>query len=145
MRPPSPEEDRITSKLAALHVYQLSLPPPEPLPGSFDEEAAKRGEAIFAGQAGCATCHVPPLFTEPGFNGHTPAEIGIDSFQADRSPAHVYRTAPLAGLWAHQEGGFYHDGRFATLQDVVEHYDQFRNLGLTEDQKQDLIEYLRSL
>ena len=35
----------------------------------------------------------------------------------------MYRTTPLAGLWTHQKGGFYHDGRFATLADVVDHYD----------------------
>lgn len=145
VRPATPEDDRITSKLAALHVYQLSIPAPTAPDGSFDPAAAERGKAIFAGQAGCATCHVPPLFTEPGFNAHTPAEMGIDSFEADRSPAHVYRTSPLKGLWAHAKGGFYHDGRFATLRDVVDHYDQLRNLGLSDAQKQDLVAYLTSL
>lgn len=145
VRPPEGTEDRITGKLAALHVYQLSIPAPEPPAGSYDAEAAERGEAIFAGEAGCATCHVPPLFTEPGFNAHTPEEIGIDSFQADRSPSHMYRTSPLAGAWAHQDSGYYHDGRFATLLDVVDHYDQAHDLGLTEDQKDDLVEYLKSL
>jgi hypothetical protein len=144
-RPPEGTEDRITAKLAALHVYQLSIPAPDAPEGSFDPEAADRGGAIFAGEAGCATCHVPPLFTEPGFNAHTPDEIGIDSFQADRSPAHVYRTTPLAGSWTHEGSGFYHDGRFATLLDVVNHYDQVHDLGLTEEQKADLVEYLRSL
>jgi cytochrome c peroxidase len=56
--------------------------------------------------------------------------MGIDSFQADRSPTRMYRTAPLAGLWTHQKGGFYHDGRFATLRDVIEHYDRNFRLGL---------------
>jgi hypothetical protein len=55
-----------------------------------------------------------PLFTEPGWNMHTPAEIGIDDFQSNRSPDKHYRTTPLKGLWSHQTGGFYHDGRFAT-------------------------------
>lgn len=146
VRPPEGTEDRITGKLAALHVYQLSIPAPEPPDGSFDTGAAERGETIFAGEAGCATCHVPPLFTEPGFNAHTPDEIGIDSFQADRSPAHVYRTTPLAGAWRGQDnGGYYHDGRFATLLDVVNHYDQVHDLGLTEEQKNDLVEYLKSI
>ena len=67
---------------------------------------------------------MPPLFTEPGFNMHTGKEIGIDNFQADRSPTHMYRTSPLAGLWTHQKGGFYHDGRFPDLQSVVDHYDK---------------------
>jgi len=71
--------------------------------------------------------------------------MGIDSFQADRSPDRMYRTAPLKGLWTHTQGGFYHDGRFATLLDVVNHYDTLFSLGLTENEKSDLVEYLKSL
>ena len=76
---------------------------------------------------------------------HLPIEIGIDSFQADRAPDRRYRTSPLKGLWTHQKGGFYHDGRFATLLDVVNHYNTLFSLGLTEGQKNDLVEYLKSL
>ena len=137
--------DLITPKLAALHFYQLALAAPKPPDGSFDPAAAARGARLFRGKAECATCHVPPLFTEPGWNLHTPAEIGIDRFQADRSPTHRYRTTPLKGLWAHQKGGFYHDGRFATLGQVVDHYDRFFELGLTPREKQDLAQYLKSL
>jgi len=137
--------DRLTAKLAALHFYQLSIPAPRPPDGSFDGAAAERGNALFDGKARCATCHVPPLFTEPGNNLHAPREIGVDAWQADRSPTHMYRTAPLAGLWSHQKGGFYHDGRFATLLDVVNHYDTFFKLRLTEQEKRDLVEYLKKL
>jgi len=139
--------DLITSKLPALHAYQLSLLAPLPADGSFDVAAAARGQALFAadGKAQCAGCHVPPLFTEPGWNLHTPEEIGIDSFQADRSPDLMYRTSPLKGLWTHAKGGFYHDGRFATLLDVVNHYDTHFGLGLTDAEKSDLVEYLKSL
>ena len=137
--------DLVSPRLAALHAYQLSLPAPKPPPGSFDAQAAGRGKALFEAKANCASCHVPPLFTEPGHNLHAPSEIGIDSFQADRSPTHAYRTAPLAGLWTHQKGGFYHDGRFATLGDVIDHYDSFFDLGLTDQEKRDLREYLLSL
>jgi cytochrome c peroxidase len=137
--------DLITPKLAALHFYQLALVAPTPPPGSFDAAAAARGKAVFDGPAKCASCHVPPLFTEPGWNMHTPDEIGIDDFQASRSPDARYRTTPLKGLFAHAKGGFYHDGRFATLLDVVDHYDTAKALGLTADQKNDLVEYLKSL
>ena len=139
--------DLVTPKLPALHMYQLSLLAPLPPEGSFDVAAAARGQALFAadGKAQCATCHVPPLFTEPGWNLHTPEELGIDSFQADRSPDLRYRTTPLKGLWTHTEGGFYHDGRFATLMDVVNHYDTHFGLGLTDREKSDLVEYLKSL
>src|SRR5438094_340744 len=137
--------DLVTSKLAALHFYQLAIPAPTPPRGSFDKAAALRGKEVFNGRAQCSSCHVPPLFTEPGHNLHAPAELGIDSFQADRSPTHRYRTAPLAGLWTHSRGGFYHDGRFATLSEVIEHYNRNFRLGLTDQEKVELIEYLKSL
>jgi hypothetical protein len=137
--------DKLTGKLAALHFYQLSIPAPKAPAGSYDRAAYERGKAIFSGPGKCATCHVPPLFTEPGNNLHAPSEIGVDSFQADRSPTHMYRTAPLAGLWTHQKGGFYHDGRFATLLDVVNHYNSHLSLNLTDQDKTDLIEYLKGI
>jgi hypothetical protein len=139
------DEDLITSKLADLHFYQLALPIPIPPKGSFDPQAAQRGKELFSGQAKCANCHVPPLFTEPGWNMHTGEEIGIDDFQADRSPDKRYRTSPLRALFTHTKGGFYHDGRFATLNDVVDHYNSFFALGLTDQQKIDLVQYLKSL
>jgi hypothetical protein len=137
--------DLITSKLAALHFYQLAIPAPTPPEDSFNKEAADRGQTVFNGKAQCATCHVPPLFTEPGWNMHKASEIGIDDFQAKRSPDEAYRTSPLKGLWTHQKGGFYHDGRFATLMDVVNHYNGFFKLTLSESEKTDLVEYLKSL
>jgi cytochrome c peroxidase len=93
----------------------------------------------------CARCHVPPLFTEPGWAMHTADEIGIDDFQAKRSPDERYRTTPLKGLWTHTKGGFYHDGRFATLNDVLKHYDGHFKLELTDSENHDLVEYLKSL
>ena len=137
--------DLVTSKLAALHFYQLAIPAPRPPKGSFDEEAAERGKALFSGVAKCSTCHVTPLFTEPGWNMHSASEIGIDDFQANRAPDKRYRTTPLKGLWTHTKGGFYHDGRFATLDDVVQHYNSFFGLGLSDSQVHDLVQYLNSL
>lgn len=137
--------DLVTEKLGALHLYQLSLAAPKPPQGSFDEAAAARGKEVFSGRAKCASCHVPPLYTEPGDNLHSPSDIGIDAFQADRSPTQKYRTAPLAGLWTHQKPGFYHDGRFATLLDVVEHYNRVKQLALSDQEKRDLVEFLKSL
>jgi hypothetical protein len=139
------EPDLITPKLPALHFYQLAIPAPAPPEGSFDAEAAERGDELFEGKAGCANCHVEPLFTEPGWNMRTPESICIDSFQANRSPDERYRTSPLKGLWTHQRGGFFHDGRFPTLLAVVNHYNTCFNLGLTDGEKSDLVEYLKSL
>ena len=137
--------DRISSKLAALHFYQLALPAPPPPVGTFDPAAAKRGRRVFNGAAKSATCHVAPLYTEPGWNLHTPGEVCVDSFQADRAPDHRYRTSPLGGLWTHTKGGFYHDGRFPTLLDVLNHYDACFSLGLGDQDKTDLVEFLKSL
>jgi hypothetical protein len=137
--------DLITSKLPALQYYQLSIPAPDPPGGSFDARSATAGKAVFNGSGRCATCHVPPLFTEPGWNMHTSAEIGIDDFQSSRSPDQRYRTTPLGGLFTRAKGGFYHDGRYADLRAVVEHYNQALNLNLGEQAKRDLIEYLKSL
>jgi hypothetical protein len=139
------EHDLITAKLAALHFYQLAIPAPKPPKDSFDEKAAKRGETLFNNEARCARCHVPPLFSEPGWPMHDAKEIGIDDFQSGRSPDQKYRTTPLRGLFARAKGGFYHDGRFATLPDVVAHYQSTFSLGLTDAQSRDLVEYLKSL
>jgi len=137
--------DLVTPKLPGLLYYQLSIDPPPAPDGSFDAEAAARGEELFSGKAQCSTCHVPPLFSEPGHGLHTADEMGIDDFQAMRSPALGYRTAPLAGLWTHMEGGFYHDGRFATLEEVIGHYNVLFSLGLTREEIFDLVEYLKSI
>ena len=139
------DDDRITPILEPLQLYQLAIPVPEPPPGSFDPAAAQRGKELFAGKADCARCHVPPLFTEPGWNAHTADEIGIDDFQAQRSPIERYRTTPLRGLFIRSKGGFYHDGRFTDLGAVVEHYDQTFALLLSDFEKSDLVEYLKSL
>lgn len=139
------DTDHVSSKLAALQFYQLAMPAPKAPKGSYDEAAAERGSVLFTSKAKCATCHVPPLFAEPGWNTHTADEICIDDFQSSRSPENSYVTQGLKGLWAHSKGGFYHDGRFATLLDVVNHYNKCKSLGLTESEKSDLVEYLKSL
>ena len=149
------DPDLITPKLAALHFYQLAIPAPRQEFGTRPDRSRREdalsaeqvdlGREIFANKARCATCHVPPLYTEPGWNMHTPEEIGIDSFQADRSPDRHYRTTPLNGMVAKMKGGFYHDGRFPTLLAVVNHYDAHFKLGLSEEEKRSLVVFLESL
>jgi mono/diheme cytochrome c family protein len=149
------DPDEVTSKLAPLHYYQLSLKAPTPPDGSFDPAAAKRGEQVFNGQGECSDCHMPPLHTDAGYNAHTPEEIclrnskgEIDTFQADRGPRGlnpgVLVTPQLNGLWARSKRGFYHDGRYGTLLDVINHYDSCFGLGLSSGQKSDLVEFLKS-
>jgi hypothetical protein len=133
--------DLITPKLGALHLYQLSLPVPHSR--RFDPAAARRGKAIFAGKGKCQNCHLPPAFSDAGWNLHTAEEICVDSFQSSRSPTFRYRTTPLRGMIARLKGGFYHDGRFPTLLSVVQHYDDCFKLGLSAGEKRDLVEYLK--
>jgi hypothetical protein len=138
--------DLVTSKLASLHYYQLSIPAPKPRKDSYDAPMAELGKAVFSGKGRCASCHVPPLFTEPGWSMHSAEEIGIDDFQASRSPdKKFYRTTPLSGLFVRAKGGFYHDGRFPSYRAVIDHYDRHLNLKLSESEKGQLIEYLKSL
>jgi len=140
-----PDDDQVTSKLQALQFYQLAIPSPQSPAGSFDAAAAIRGDELFSGKAKCNNCHVEPLWSDSGWNLHTPAEVCIDSFQADRAPDHRYRTSPIGDLFTHSKGGFYHDGRFPALINVVDHYNTCLSLGLTSAEKSDLIQYLLSL
>ena len=150
-----PDHDQITGKLAALTFYQLALPAAQPRPGvDFDPAAAALGDVLFSGKASCNSCHREPLWTEPGWNQHSASELKIDGFEADRAPGHAYRTMNLAGIFIRErgmfmfpqnKGRFYHDGRFKTLLDVVNSYNDRFSLGLTGAEKQELVEYLKSL
>lgn len=141
--------DLISSKLAALQAYQLSLSAPPPPQGSFDAAAAARGRQVFTGAAQCATCHAGPLLTDANTRLHAPADVvsepepnGAPS-AASRSATKMYRTAPLHGLWQHPP--YFHNGIAATLEAVVELYDSKKGLNLTTEQKADLVQYLKSL
>jgi mono/diheme cytochrome c family protein len=136
--------DLVTPKLVALSEYQFSLKKPAPPAGSFDAAAAVRGRAVFEGAGSCVACHAGPLLTDVNSGRlHAPAETGMDPRYAARTTQKAYRTTPLRGLWQHAP--YFHDGSAATLLDVVEHYNRVRGLGLTEQQKRDLVEYLKSL
>lgn len=150
----SANQDLITSKLPALHFYQLGIPAPIPVPGKdFDEAAAKRGWALFNGKAQCQRCHNGPIFTEAGWDLHSSSAVGVDNFQAARGPDGVLKTANLRGVFVREnalymdpknKGGFYHDGRFKTLKEVVNHYNELYKLALANSEMNDLVEYLKS-
>ncbi|HEV8283612.1 MAG TPA: hypothetical protein VGQ09_04840 [Chitinophagaceae bacterium] len=135
--------DLITSKLPALRAYQHSIDTPKPPAGSYNPAVSARGKSIFLTKAKCASCHALPLLADNKL--HTAEEMGIDNFEAMRSPTGKYRTTPLSGLFARAKGGFFHDGRFATLGDVINHYNDHFSLNLTPAEKQDLEQYLKSL
>jgi mono/diheme cytochrome c family protein/cytochrome c5 len=135
--------DMVTSKLPALREYQHSIAAPPPPAGSFDDAAATRGKALFIGQARCSECHNGNALTDAGKRLHQPSEVGTDPTLAERATTGLYRTTPLHAVWQHPP--YFHDGSAATLDDVVKHYDDHFRLGLTPDQRRDLVEYLKSL
>jgi hypothetical protein len=140
--------DMVSSKLAALRTYQFSLESPSPIPGTFDESAAKRGRMVFNAVAGCARCHVGSVYTDINQGElHTPTEVGQDAVYAMRSVTKKYRTTPLRGLWNPPQltGPYFHDGHAKTLEAVVDHYVTLKGLSLSAQQKRDLVEYLKSL
>jgi hypothetical protein len=142
--------DLVTPKLPALLDYQLSLHTPKPPEGSFNRQAANRGRRVFNGEAGCASCHQSPNFTDV-LSGpkstvpflHDPAEVGMDPTYAAKTATGKYRTTPLRGLWQHPP--YFHDGSAPNLLAVVNHYNQLFALNLTAAQKADLVEFLKSL
>ncbi len=122
-----------------LTAYAASLKPePNPL-GPALAEAAARGKRLFEGKAQCAGCHPAPLFTDNKTRDvgiHTPNEP--DGQYDTPSLVEVYRTAP-----------YFHDGRAATLKDVLTTHDPGEKHGLasllTPQEREDLIAYLLSL
>ncbi len=135
----------VEPKLDALQAYQLSLAAPQPPAGSYDAQAAQQGEIVFNGQGTCSTCHDPEHhFTldhllDPGASMVEPETPSY----AARSATGKYRPTPLRGAWQHPS--YFHDGSAPTLADVVNTYDTKLNLGLSSQQKLDLVEYLKSL
>lgn len=136
------EPDRVTPMLPALRDYQLSIDAPPPPADSFDAAAAARGKLVFEGAGTCASCHSGPRFTDAP-TLHAPEETGMTTDAARRSATGMYRTTPLRALWQHPP--YFHDGSAQTLADVVDHYSQVLALQLTTEQRDDLIQYLRSL
>lgn len=134
--------DLVTSKLPVLRDYQHSLPTPTPPAGSFDQDAARRGQEIFGRT--CASCHVGGSGTDNNTGVlHKAEETGMDGAYAARTKNKAYRTTPLRALWQHPP--YFHDGSAATLADVVTHYNRVRGLNLSAQQQRELVEYLKSL
>jgi len=138
----SQSPDLVTPKLGALRGYQYSLETPPPPAGSFDATAAEIGRALFV--TSCAGCHVDAASTDNNSGIlHAPDETGMDAAYATRTVNKKYRTTPLRALWQHAP--YFHDGSAATLTRVVDHYNRVRKLQLSDQDKRNLVEYLKSL
>jgi cytochrome c peroxidase len=101
---------------------------------------------IFLGKGKCASCHAGPLYTDVLDGGQLhpqSASVALDKEYVNRTATKLWRVSPLKGIWQHAP--YFHDGSAATLADVVERYDQVRNLKLSASEKADLVEYLKSL
>ena len=112
-----------------------------------DTDAPRR---LFRNQAGCAGCHKGSTFTDVRNEPHPlvpklhdAAEVGMDPAYAERTATGKYRTTPLRGLFQHAP--YFHDGSAPDLRAVVNHYDRLFALNLSEAQKADLVEFLKSL
>jgi mono/diheme cytochrome c family protein len=141
--------DLVNPVLPALRAYQLSLDAPAPPAGSFDAVAAMRGQSLFNGKGQCVSCHSGPTFTDANARLHEVSEVvsepepaGVPSYTS-RSATKKYRTSPLRGVWQHPP--YFHNGKAATLEDVVKTYNQRKALGLSPDEVADLAQYLKSL
>lgn len=120
-------------------------------------EAAKRGFVVFNTKGGCASCHEGWNFTNDGFQ-----DIGLPGSDTGRGLLipqvqkmdHAFKTPGLREISS--RGPFMHDGSMRTLEDVIEHYnvggvdrpsrsDLIVPLGLTEQDKLDLVAFLKCL
>jgi cytochrome c peroxidase len=121
------------------------------------QEAAKRGFLIFNTKGRCAKCHAGWAFTDFGFH-----DIGMDSPDPGRGKQlpgivgmqHAFKTPTLRNVA--QRAPYMHDGSLPTLSAAIEFYDkggtprpsrspEMDRLGLTEGEKSDLIEFLKTL
>jgi len=139
-------DDLVTDKLPALQAYQYSIAAPAPPANSFNIAAAARGRVLFIGKGKCASCHSGPLFTDVTDGGKLhpqSASVAVDKDYVNRSATKQWRVTPLKGIWQHAP--YFHDGSAKTLDDVVARYDQERNLKLSDAERADLTEYLKSL
>jgi cytochrome c peroxidase len=129
----------------------LDFPPAPKLDifGKLDQKKAtdseKRGEAIFNTKAKCATCHPAPYYTDNTMHNlkterfYKPVTV-LNHTAAGDGPI---KTFPLRGI--KDSPPYLHDGRLLTLEDVVEFFNLVLETQLTEDEKKDLVAFLKCL
>jgi len=104
-----------------------------------------RGEALFLGKAQCATCHVPPYYTDNLMHN-----LRTERFYKERlingrkaSADGPIKTFPLRGI--KDSPPYLHDDRLLTLEDAVEFFNLVLGLRLKEQEKKDLVAFMRVL
>jgi cytochrome c peroxidase len=108
-------------------------------------EAERRGEALFHGKAQCATCHPAPHYTDG-----TMHDLKTERFYTPKlingrmtTAGGMTKTFPLRGI--KDSPPYLHDGRLLTLDDTVEFFNLILELKLNEQEKKDLVAFLRVL
>jgi cytochrome c peroxidase len=114
--------------------------PPNPNVGADGalSEAARRGQTIFQGKAKCARCHKGEEYTST-------SNYDV-KLEPDGSPYRLWNPPSLRGLW--DRGPYLHDGRAATLEELLQKHHAPEKLGgeaLTDEERRDLVDFLRSL
>ena len=129
----------------------LDFPPAPKLDvfGKLDPKRATlaevRGQALFFGKGQCATCHMPPYYTDNLMHNlraerfYRPQTINGMMATADGP----IKTFPLRGI--KDTPPYLHDGRLLTLDDTVEFFNLILGTQLTPDEKRDLVAFLRAL
>jgi cytochrome c peroxidase len=107
--------------------------------------AELRGQEIFFGKGQCAACHVPPFYTDNLMHNlqaerfYKPALVNNMVATADGP----IKTFPLRGI--KDSPPYMHDGRLLTLDDTVEFFNLVLGIKLSQQEKQDLVQFLRTL
>lgn len=107
--------------------------------------SALRGQGIFFGKAKCAFCHPAPYYTDNLMHNlrterfYKPRMINGRMAAADGP----IKTFPLRGI--KDSPPYLHDGRLLTLEDTVEFFNLVQQLRLTEQEKEDLVAFMRQL
>jgi cytochrome c peroxidase len=105
----------------------------------------KRGQDLFFGKAKCGSCHQAPYYTDNSMHN-----LKVERFYKPRmingrmaSADGPIKTFPLRGI--KDSSPYLHDGRLLTLEDTVEFFNIVLESGLTTEEKQDLVAFLRVL
>jgi cytochrome c peroxidase len=108
-------------------------------------ESELRGQDLFFGKANCSPCHVPPYYTDNTMHNlkaerfFKPQMVNGRMASADGP----IKTFPLRGI--KDSPPYLHDGRLLTLEDTVEFFNLIQGLNLNEQEKKDLVAFMRAL
>jgi cytochrome c peroxidase len=100
-------------------------------------EQERRGEKLFHGKAQCAVCHPPPFYLD-----HLMHDLRLEQFLPEPGDGPI-KTFTLRGI--KESPPYLHDGRCLTLEDTVEFFNLVMELKLTQEEKADLVAFLRAL